>query len=697
MAALYVVAAWLIMQVADVLIDLARLPEWTGPAVLVMLGVGFPIALTLSWFYELTSEGVIPEKDMSREGAATQIGGRRIDVIVIALLAAAALMFAWDKWWSVPPEQSIAVLPLVNLSGDREQDYFSDGISVELLNLIARVPGIRVTARSSSFRFKDSDKGVREIAGELGVAHLLEGTVRRSGDRIRVDAQLVKADDEFQVWSLSYDRDIDDIFAVQEEIASAVIDALGVRTRLGAGDAGLPAVAGRTNADAYDAYLRGRELINLRDMDNLEQAVDELRHALALDDHYAPAHAQMAIALLLQTYSADDLPVQHLENLEQLAAMHLQRAESLAPHLSEVHAARALRSHKEIDPEQVIVHANKALEANPSNTEVMVWQQLAYETLGEYRKALSVLEQLLDVDPLSTVGLINYASYLADRGNFAEAHKLADRVLALNPLLGRYYHSTIAFDEGDIAGTLRWGLQVPAPNPVLAELFLAIGEYDELRRFDVLMTQLIDLAEGRYEEAAVEARAILASEPDVYMKRSYAEITLYYAGYVDELRETLEAKLRYAVPGRPISGRETGLFWTMRLAMSRRLAGDEGGARELVRLVSADLAMRRASGEDSIAVRAMESQLAVFEGETDRALDLLATILRPGLVGSWAFNDPIYATISEEPRFIELRRQFDANVAATREEVLQIICFDNPAPETWQPLPETCEGVVQQR
>jgi hypothetical protein len=270
---------------------------------------------------------------------------------------------------------------------------------------------------------------------------------------------------------------------------------------------------------------------------------------------------------------------------------------------------------------------------------------------------------------------------------------MADRVLALNPLLGRYYHSMIALDEGDIAGTLRWGLQVPAPNPILADLFLAIGEYDELRRFDELMTQLIDLAEGRHEEAAAEAKAILASKPDVYMKRSYAEITLYYAGYVDELREVLEAKLQFAIPGRPISGRDTGPFWTMRLAMSRRLAGDGESARELVELVSADIAMRRASGEDSTAVRFIEAQVAAFEGDTDRALNILGTILQPGVLASWAFNDPIFATIRDEPRFIELRRQFDANIAAARDEILQIICFDNPAPETWQPLPQTCEGV----
>ena len=239
------------------------------------------------------------------------------------------------------------------------------------------MPGVRVTARSSSFRFKDSDKGIREIARELGVAHVLEGTVRRSGDRIRVDAQLIRAHEEFQVRALIFDRNIDDIFTVQDEIASAVFDALCVRTRLGAGNASLTAIAGRTIADAYDAYLRGRELIRLRDIDNLEQAVDELRHALALDDHYAPAHAQMAIALLLQAYSADDLPMQQLENLQQLASMHLQRAEALAPLMSDVHAARALRSHKENNPEQVVIHADKALEANPSNTEVMVWQYLA--------------------------------------------------------------------------------------------------------------------------------------------------------------------------------------------------------------------------------------------------------------------------------------------------------------------------------
>jgi len=256
MAVIYVVAAWLIMQVAEVIIGLANLSEWIGPTILALLAIGFPIALIFSWFYELTPEGISLEKDVEATESITHVTGRRMDFIVISLLCAGLIMFAYDKWWiGPPPEKSIAVLPFTNMSADPEQEYFSDGISEELLNVLAKLPGLRVAARTSSFQFKGRNEDIAEIAAALNVAHILEGSVRKSGNKLRITAQLIKADDGFHLWSETFDRELDDVFAVQDEIAGAISDALKVKLALAAGETVFPRVIKAANTDAYDAYL----------------------------------------------------------------------------------------------------------------------------------------------------------------------------------------------------------------------------------------------------------------------------------------------------------------------------------------------------------------------------------------------------------------------------------------------------------
>jgi TolB-like protein len=263
MAVLYVVAAWLIMQVAEVVIGLAELPGWIGQLVLLVLAIGFPIALVFSWFYELTPEGISLEKDIDPAESITRVTGRRLDFIVIALLVAAVLLFAYDKWWTgPPPERSIAVLAFENMSGDPEQEYFSDGISEELLNLLAQIPELTVISRSSAFSFKGKNVAIPAIAEQLNVAHVLEGSVRRDGNRVRITAQLIEANSDSHLWSESYDREFENIFAIQEEVAAAISDVLRARFATAPGGSKQPTVIRSASMDAYDAYLRGRELVS---------------------------------------------------------------------------------------------------------------------------------------------------------------------------------------------------------------------------------------------------------------------------------------------------------------------------------------------------------------------------------------------------------------------------------------------------
>jgi len=303
----YGIVSWLVLQLTDVLIPLLTLPEWVGRFVLLILIVGFFLALIFSWAYELTPEGVKRESDIDRSQSVTHSTGRKLDFVIIGVLSIALIMFALDKFGAatdeVPAqtaaetekseelsadieeskENTIAVLPFVNMSSDPEQEYFSDGLSEELLNLLSRIPELRVTSRSSSFSYKGKDFQISEVGQALGVGHVLEGSVRRSGDTIRITAQLIEVSSDIHIWSKTWDRKFEDVFAIQDEIAAAVVDALKISML---GEA--PRVA-ETTPEAYALYLQGRSFYALRNADGARQAAVLLERALEIDNQYAPA------------------------------------------------------------------------------------------------------------------------------------------------------------------------------------------------------------------------------------------------------------------------------------------------------------------------------------------------------------------------------------------------------------------------
>jgi TolB-like protein len=294
MAVLYVIAAWLIMQVTEVVKDLASLPGWVGPTVLGLLAIGFPIALIFSWFYELTPEGIALEKDIQPGESMTHVSGRRLDFIVISLLCAAVILFAYDKWWTPdPPDRSVAVLPFVNMSGSADTDYFSDGLTETLLHTIARLPDLKVPARTSVFFFKGQDTDVSEIAEQLGVSNLLEGSVQRDGNKVRIVAQLIEAETGFSLWSDTYDREMSDVFAVQDDIANSVAEALQVAL-LGAAPATPVASLATRNTQAYEKYLQALEQKNIASYGSLAAAEGLFKEALSLDPYFAEATVELA-------------------------------------------------------------------------------------------------------------------------------------------------------------------------------------------------------------------------------------------------------------------------------------------------------------------------------------------------------------------------------------------------------------------
>ncbi|NNE04399.1 MAG: adenylyl cyclase, partial [Xanthomonadales bacterium] len=304
----YAVVAWLILQVADVMIDNIGAPDWLFRAIVLVLALGFPLVLVFAWAFELTPEGIKREKDVDRSQSIAPQTGQKLNYAIMAVMALALGYFIWDKFSASAPEpvasasdeqvidKSIAVLPFVNMSADENNEYFSDGLSEELLNLLAKVDGLKVAARTSSFKFKNSDDDIADIGQKLNVATILEGSVRKHGNQARITAQLIKVDDGFHLWSETYDRNLDNIFQVQDEIARAIVDAL--KLPLLGQDEQAVAASSASSFEAYDLYLLGRHHYRQVNEQGFKKAVEYFTRATDVDPDYAPAWSGLADAYL---------------------------------------------------------------------------------------------------------------------------------------------------------------------------------------------------------------------------------------------------------------------------------------------------------------------------------------------------------------------------------------------------------------
>jgi len=315
--AAYAVASWVVLQLFDVVGEILELPLWGGKLILVVIIVGFFLALILAWAFELTPQGIKRESEVDRSQSITATTGRKLDRFIIVVLAVAVTYLLIDKLYlqglvqqaqekpmvtSVPAvtdqNPSVAVLPFVNMSGDQENEYFSDGLTETLLHMLSQLPGLHVAARTSAFAFKGKNADIGEIASALGVAHVLEGSVQKANDRVRVTAQLIRANDGFHVWSQNYTRPLEDIFAIQDEIATDVADALG-SSLLGGTKPDLHGVH-TANLTAYESYLKGLEQQALFSYGSLDAAENHFKQALARDPEFTDARLSLIRNYLLK-------------------------------------------------------------------------------------------------------------------------------------------------------------------------------------------------------------------------------------------------------------------------------------------------------------------------------------------------------------------------------------------------------------
>lgn len=338
-AGLYAVGAWVATEVSATVLPLLSVPEKYVTGIVITLILLFPVAMIMVWIYDVGPAGIKRTPAL----APDESDGQRPGLLFhIALLVLAMLVLGYGLFWlgstralKSVPRSSIGVLPFQNLSSDPSKDYFSDGISEEILNLLAQVEGLSVAARTSSFAFRDSNDDVPTIGNKLGVEAVLEGSVRwaEDTDRVRVTAQLIDAGSGYHLWSDNFDRDLKDIFEVQSEIAGAIVDVLRIKL----GTEAITWQAPTTDTVAYDAYLQGRKLSNQRRVDGLRQSIDFFHRAISRDPAFAQAYAAIAVTYLsLQSYSDESA-----EELRAMARDSAQQALTLSPELAEAHAVRA--------------------------------------------------------------------------------------------------------------------------------------------------------------------------------------------------------------------------------------------------------------------------------------------------------------------------------------------------------------------
>ena len=445
MAVLYAIAAWLIMQVTEVLMTLVGLPLWTGQAILAVLAVGFPIALLFSWFYELTPEGMKLERDIDPADSVKHVTGRRLDFFVISLLAAAVIVFAYDKWWLrddtaiVPPVQnSVAVLPFVNMSGNPDNEYLSDGLTETLLHALAQLPDLRVPARTSSFFFKGQDIDVRDIAAHLGVSKVLEGSVQRSGDKIRIVAQLIEAESGFHLWSKTYDREMNDIFAVQDDIANSVALAMEITLAGDSGQAGGKIeTVGTDNVAAYEKYLVGLQRMNIQSNTSSLLAEISFRGALALDPDFYEARLELAHTYMSQAKLSEitlsEAEAYVIPLLDQLLE---ERPDDglvliLAGWIQGVRSYE--RGDEAFDVEQHLAGLSAAIERTPNEPRLYSEMVSHLRAVNRREEAFEWVERGIVVDPLDWTLHQRRAQFLMGVGDLDGAQVSFARVIELNP------------------------------------------------------------------------------------------------------------------------------------------------------------------------------------------------------------------------------------------------------------------------
>jgi TolB-like protein len=679
----YIVVAWLVAQVLQLVFESFETPAWAIKFVLVLLATGFPFALFFAWAFELTPEGLKREHEVDRSKSITAQTGKRLNFMITTVMALALVYFAYDKFVVSAKREaaqveaatqagsdqaggdqeasvsetakSIAVLPFVNMSDDPGNEYFSDGISEEILNALAKVKELKVAGRTSSFVFKEQNKDLRQIGEILGVSHILEGSVRKAGDKVRITAQLIKVDDGFHLWSETYDRELTDVFAIQDEIANAILNEM--KAALLGGEATVISST-RTDSKAYELYLLARQRMYEREELTLESAAELLDQAIAIDPLYAPAYAQRGIVtLLLSITSYGKIPQE--QSMAQ-ARLYLDKAIALDENLAEAWAGLGLYYNGPPSrPFKAIEVLEKALSINPSLIDAANWLVLNYWEVNRATESMALLDSIAERDPLYKPAIGNRVFQMTQMGRSDEARAYLDR---LEPFFS---------DEVQIDGSRAWvdfqqglaadGLQrmqaalQKHPNDRVYKVGVNWGSYlthqyegiidDQWSGF--LVRALFNL--GRNEEALIEAQKSAARgdiEPLFFLYNASGQPGLL-VDYFESRWPDLDAFQQDVPAG------FRGYTEMAEIAYAYRETGDQAGFEGAMAILGATIEQSQAQGVRGRRLLVTMAKYHVMQGEYDQALSLLAEAVDKGMVVSTQISReyPFFQALDGHPEY----------------------------------------------
>ncbi|MDX1460836.1 MAG: hypothetical protein R3348_07245 [Xanthomonadales bacterium] len=711
--AAYIVTSWLLIQVAETIFPLFGFGDAPARIVVIVLAIGFIPALIVSWAFELTPEG------LKREGAASEAQPspagehKTFDRLIMVVLALALGYFAFDKFVLDPArdaareariaeqarseaiigsygQNSLAVLPFVNMSNDAGNEYFSDGVAEEVLNLLAKIPDLRVISRSSSFAFRGKDMDIPSIAERLNVAMVLEGSVRRYGDQVRITAQLIEAGSDTHLWSDTYERKLENVFAIQDEISAAIVESLQDVIDLQVAEA--PTMTATTSTEAHDAYLRGRYLMAKREMAG---AVSEFQKAISLEPDYALAHAQLAIA-----YQLGYLGITFTEMAEK-ATPHVEKAMELGPSLAETHAAAGNLALTWENNLEALEHFENALRINPNYADVYIWMANTLDwSLGRYAEAFALREKAVKIDPLSITALFNYASALMARGRNAEAERELEKLALLAPDVHAEFESGVLLGKGEWAsatlGRLASHQSAQADLSWLVFPLTVMGLEKEAIAAGAARRPSLLIALGKPQQAVATAQAYLERDPLADWARSGVGLSLAAAGEFAEARPYLEAL--WQKYGIVFQGPRFNIHHATALIAVYRAAGEEGKVVELIDGIRDNVrryAEAGISGSSGQAGPVYEDGLVrLMSGDDHQGIELITRAVQAGYVipPGVAYLEFLY----DHPGFAAIRAFQEERQSREREKFLDVVCSDNTYSASWRPEDGTCERYVSE-
>ncbi len=562
-AVAYAVAGWALAQGIAQVFPVFDIPNWAVRLIVLVIVIGFPVALVIAWAFELTPEGLKRTEDVDPAASAHQPKKRTWIFVVIIGGAISLGLFLLGRYSATTtaalPAKSIAVLPFDNLSRDPDNAYFCEGVQDEILTRLAKVADLKVISRTSTQHFKSAPDNLPEIAKQLGVAHILEGSVQKAGEQVRVNVQLINALTDAHLWADTYDRKLTDIFAVESEIAKTIAETL--RARLTGSEKSSIAKEPTSNPEAYELYLKGRFFWNKRNGDDLRKAIDYFNRAIAKDPNYALAYVGVADSyLLLPNYGAVS-PVDSIPP----ARSALKKALALDDSLAEAHASSGLLATVELDLQPAIDELKRAVELKPNYATAHHWLALAWMTVRQFDPAIAEAKRAVALDPLSLIINADFSwLYLCSR-RYDEAEAQARKTLEIDPnfFLAHYYLGEILQFKGRLTDAIAEYQKAfdltndPYPLAALGQARARNGQKDEARK---ILDRLNQEAKSRFVAPYAKALVLNAlgekAQAIDELERAYREGTGAYLFVitVDPMVDDLRGDPRFEALAQKITG-----------------------------------------------------------------------------------------------------------------------------------------------